>query len=403
MMAAMLGAVLLAAACSSSSSSASGTSSSAGSTSAGSTSAGSTSTGSTSTGSTTSTVVVPGVPTLQQLYKGSEAPPPPTSPPPAKGKSVWWISCAQSTPDCATRASAAQAAGKALGWDVHIADANLGLNNGYVTAMRTALAAHPSAIIQDAFSCQSDQEALQEAKQQGVLVMGPEALDCSDTGGPKLFSVDMVYNNTERTAQEYWQAFGKYSADYIIDESGGKAKVIANLGTGDPEFALLNEAFLSELRKCSGCTIVHNVHWTISDLVPNGPWINAFRTALIKYPDATAVYFPFDFMQSTLGGAQAIRTSGLKVTGFGGTGGSDSMDLIRQGLWTADTEAYSLPWMAWAAMDELNRAFNHQSAVPEGVGFVTVDSDHNLPPTAGSDYETKIDYVSAYKKAWAAG
>jgi ribose transport system substrate-binding protein len=351
-------------------------------------------------GTTTGTAAgsgVTGVPPMSALYHGSESPPPTAPSTPAKGKTVWWLSCGQSVPDCAQRSAAAVQAGKTLGWNVRVADTNVGANNGYETAIKTALAAHPSAIVQDAFSCSSDQAGLIEAKNEGIPVLGAEALDCS----PSLFTVPIKYNATVQSGPEYWKAFGKLSADYVINATQGKAKIIANLGKADPEFELLNSGFLTELKKCSGCSVSTRVDWVVSDLVPNGAWINSLRAATTKDPTANAVYFPFDFMATTLGGSQALRTSGIKATMFGGTGGSDTMDLIRNGLWTADTEAYDLNWMGWAAMDTLNRYFDKQPAVPEGVGFVVVDKSHNLPAKPGTSYATQqYDYVAAYKKAW---
>ena len=67
-------------------------------------------------------VVVPGVPTLAQLYAGSTTSPPTTSPAGAKGKSVWWISCSQAAPSCAQPAAQAAAAAKTMGIDFHVAD-----------------------------------------------------------------------------------------------------------------------------------------------------------------------------------------------------------------------------------------------------------------------------------------
>jgi ribose transport system substrate-binding protein len=79
------------------------------------------------------------------------------------------------------------------------------------------------------------------------------------------------------------------------------------------------------------------------------------------------------------------------------------MALIRQG--TAGLQAmpsYSAKWIAWATIDEINRIFNHQPLVPEGVGIRLVDATHNMPP-AGQDYDSPIDYAGAYKKAWGLG
>src|SRR3712207_218878 len=54
-----------------------------------------TASGSKETGSTGGDTarVAPGIPTLAELYAGTETPPPTEGPKPIKGKNVWWISC----------------------------------------------------------------------------------------------------------------------------------------------------------------------------------------------------------------------------------------------------------------------------------------------------------------------
>jgi ribose transport system substrate-binding protein len=209
----------------------------------------------------------------------------------------------------------------------------------------------------------------------------------------------MKYNPSMLTNQAFWTDFGKIAADYIINKSGGHAKIINNFHD-IPLGVLLNQGFTQELKKCSGCQIVGTVKFTSPDLVPNGAWIQEFRTALTKHPDATAAYFPWDFMMASLGGAQAIRVSGHHMTSFGGEGTSDSLDLVRQGQVTADPASRSVTWLGYAAIDEINRAFNHQPTVPEGLGFTTVDQAHNLPATAGQGYTPTYDFTAAYKQAW---
>jgi ribose transport system substrate-binding protein len=132
---------------------------------------------------------VAGVPTLEELYRGSYTEPPSTSPPGAKGKSVWWISCSQAVPSCVRPAEAAAEAAKALGIDFHVADGKFNVGGAFSAAVRTALAAKPDAILLYGVACEAVKGALQDAKAQGVLVMGVETPDCAI--GEKMFSVNM--------------------------------------------------------------------------------------------------------------------------------------------------------------------------------------------------------------------
>ncbi|MFF2846104.1 sugar ABC transporter substrate-binding protein [Streptomyces sp. NPDC058001] len=338
---------------------------------------------------------------LDALYKGMENEPPSVSAKPAKGKSVWWISCGLSIPDCSVPANAAKEAAGKLGIDFHIADGKLNVGGGNASAVRTALAAKPDAIIIHGISCPIVQQPLEEAKAKGVKVLGVEALDCADTGGPRLFTTDMKYSKAAQSGEDYFKAWGKISAQYIIAKSGGKAKIINNEGT-EPLQATINQGFLDEIKTCGGCTIVDTIKFSSADLTPNGPWIQGFRSSLVRNPTATATFLPFDVNIATAGGAQAVKESGHKLIAVGGTGQAPAINQVRSGAITAITGAHSPEWMGYAAIDQINRALNNEPTVAQGVGARVVDADHNMPPNADDYYQSPIDFRAAYDKAWKA-
>ena len=377
--------LVLAAACSSGSSSAGAN-------------AGATAGASNNSGSTQANLT--GVPTLQQMYDGLATNPPSSSPPPAKHKTVYWVSCGQADPTCALYAAEGQKAAQALGWTFKLADGAL-TDAGRLAATRTAVAAHPDAIVLSHFSCATVKPPLQTAKAEGILVLGLETMDCNESGdGPPLFTAPIEYNKDDLNGLTHWQSYGKTSADFIMRDSNGHAQIITGLGQADPQFDTMDQAFYNELKKCPGCQVVDKVNWTIEDLSPSGPWIPALRNALLQHPNATYLYIPFDFQWAGVGAAQAVAQSGLKIKTVGGIGDPAGMALISQGLLYASPTARPGAWMAWAAMDELNRAFNHQPAVPEGVGFTLVTKDHNLPSGSNARFEGNIDFRAAYLKAW---
>jgi ribose transport system substrate-binding protein len=359
--------------------------------------------GSTITGSgSTSAGSLAGLPTIEQLATGNATLPPTTGPAPAKDKNIWYISCGAASPSCLDKANEAKKAGALLGWNVTIADGALGDPAILDAAVRTGIAAKPDAIVQDGIGCSADAQSLKEAKDAGIPVLGLETLDCADTGGENLFTIPWIANATEANNTDYRSAFGKYAAQYLIAATGGKAKIIANLGVeSQPQEWLLTQAFNAEMAKCSGCEIVETVNFDEKELVSNGPWISAFQAALVKHPDATAIFMPWDFMATSLGGQQAIAEAGLQnVVTVGGIGDTDSATLIRDGKWTANGAVRDSHFVAWSAIDTLNRHFNGQPSVAEGVGFTIIDKDHNLPAPGGL-YATALDYQAAYQKAWA--
>jgi ribose transport system substrate-binding protein len=335
---------------------------------------------------------------LDALFEGTETAPPTTGPA-MTDKSVWWISCGMAIPDCSVPANAAKEAAEKMGIDFHIADGKLNVGGGNEAAVRTALAAKPDALIIHGISCPIIQAPLQEAVDDGVLVMGVESLDCAATGGPKLFTTEMNYGEGAETGEDYFKAWGEIGAEYLIAATDGKAKVLLNSGT-EPLQALLNQAFEDKLKECSGCEILQKTEFSSADLAPEGTWIQQFRASLAAHPDANSVFLPFDVNIATAGGAQAIAESGLDLIGAGGSGQAPALDLVRDEKFTAVTGAHSATWMGYGAMDNINRALMGEPTVSQGIGFRVVDVNHNLPATPESGYETPIDFKAAYEKLW---
>jgi ribose transport system substrate-binding protein len=354
-----------------------------------------------SSSGTTKEKVAANIPELNALFEGTEHAPP-TSGPAMTKKSVWWITCGMSIPDCSVTANAAKEAAAKMGIDFHIADGKLNVGGGNEAAVRTALAAKPDALILQGISCPVVQAPLREAVDAGIEVMGAESLDCSVTGGPKLFTAEMNYSKSAPTGVDHFKEWGKLAAEYLIAATQGKARVIDNGGT-EPLNVLVHDAFLARLKECGGCEVVQTLEFSSPDLVPDGPWIQKFRASLAQHPEANSVFLPYDTNIATSGGAQAIAESGLDLVGSGGgPGTAPALDLVRDGKFTAVTAAHSATWLGYAAMDNINRVLMGKDTVPQGVGFRVVDINHNLPSKPGSAYETPIDFKAAYEKLWAA-
>jgi ribose transport system substrate-binding protein len=330
-----------------------------------------------------------------------ETKPPTEGPAPAKGKKVWWISCGQQVPDCNEPASGAQAAAKELGLDFHIADGKLNVAGGNATALRTALAAKPDAVIIHGIACPVIRQALNEAKAQKVKVMGVEALDCSDppTNGAKLFTADMNYAPKAPTTLEYFRAWGKITAQYMIASLAGKGKIINSQGT-DPLMEAINDGWTEVIKTCKDCEGVDEFNFNSSDQIPNGPYVQRLKGAITKNPDADSVNMLFDANVVSAGGERAAHELNPELKLYGGSGQNEVTDLIRAGKVVAAPAAHSPEWMGWGAIDNINRVLQDQPTVPQGVGFRPVDKDHNMPASSGESYKSPVDFKAAYKELW---
>lgn len=334
---------------------------------------------------------------LAALFKGTQTSPPTTPAPAPKGKTVYILNCGAQVQSCNNFANAAVSAVKALGWNYRVVDAQLNASNGDEKAIETAVAAHPDAIIQSAFSCATDEPGLLQAKQAGIPVIGVETLDCSDTGGPQLFTVPLIYGADAKNATQWWTNFGAYAAKYIVAASGGTAKLEATFAQGDPQFDDMNKGFMSVFNACTGCKMVDQVTFTPA---AQQLWLPAFQSSLVKHPEATYVWLPFDSLAVSSGGANALKASGVNAKMVTDVGSSSSLALIKSGLISAEGYADDPNWTYWGAVDELVRYFDKQQPVSEGMGLVSVDATHNMPADPSANYTSSVDFKSVYMKDW---
>lgn len=60
---------------------------------------------------------------------------------------------------------------------------------------------------------------------------------------------------------------------------------------------------------------------------------------------------------------------------------------------------WDMAWQGWAAMDALNRYFQGQPQVYEGVGFRLLTANH-VTSASPDGYQSPIDFQAAYTKIW---
>lgn len=351
-------------------------------------------------------VYVSGIPTLNKLREGTEVLPPAKGPAPKKGANVWWVSCGESIEGCSGPAAAGKEAAAAIGFEYHIADGKLNVGGGWSEAIRSATAAGADAIIAFGISCDVAKEAIKQARDRGIVVMGVESDDCGyegDSSNPAVKEFTDQYYSEDMTGAitgGFWEAYGRIAADYAIDASGGKAKIIINSGV-EPQTKAIDDGFRAEFAKCKTCEIVDTVKYASPDLGPNGAWIQSFRSAIVKNTGTfNGVYFPFDGFATAWGGVKALEDSGFeKVITFGGQGFPDSEDMVRNGRLSAITSARPAGWVGYGAIDQINRALNGEERTPQGFGFTVIDKDHNLPGK-GETWNGTVDWKATYLKSW---
>lgn len=333
--------------------------------------------------------------TLDELYAGTEGAPPETGPAAVEGAKVWWISCGESIPACSGPAAAAADAAEVLSWDFQIADGALNVGGGNATAIRTALAANPDALILHGISCEVVRQPLLEAQAQGVPVLALEGLDCADE---QLFTAQMKYGEQFETVEEFFASWGFWDGSYIA-AAYPEAKIIEERGS-EALFVEVGKGFDAVMQNCDHCEVVDSISFTTPDQVPNGPLSQRLRASLAANPDANVVMMPVDSGIQTGGGAQDVSSSGIEdLTIVGGTGGNPQMwEYLRSGVATMIT-AHDIDWFSWGAMDNVNRVLAGDDTVAQGLGIRAITLEANLPEE-GEQYHSPVDWRTAYESVW---
>lgn len=346
------------------------------------------------------------VPTMEQLYKGLGDAPPTSGPTPPKDKTVWWVSCGEKIPACSTWTSSGREAAELLGWTFKVADGNRNTNGGYQTAMRQAIAAKPDAIIDSAIDCSLIEQPLKEAKAAGIPVITALGNDCDSptfgNGGPALFAGPTKFSTRAPTPGDLLMSTGTAGAAYIINKTGGHAKIITPVLQA-PLGAAINDGFKSELKKCSDCSIVGSFTYQPTATTAGGPFGDALQAALVKNPDANVVYMPVDSMLQSGGGAKIVKDTGRDILVVGGQGTDPAVTaLAKSGDIAAMTSVTSPRWTSYAAMDTVVRVLAGVPTVNEGLGVIVVDAEHGIAAD-GTVTTSAYDIKASYSKLWGVG
>lgn len=393
---AVLGLALLATACGSSSSKSTTATTSAG-------TAAPTAT-TTPSAATTVTTTPAATTTADSLFTYTGESPPTTGPKAATGKTVWLVSCGQAASGCANSTAAIKAAAEAIGWKANVCDGAFDTNNGYGNCITQGLAAHASAILLvSGIDCDLVAPALREAKAQHVPVVASESFDCNDPGntstGPPLYTASLLFSKQYPDFGKWLYARAEEEAKYIISKTDGKAKIIDENFVGQLLGTYQQDGFVAGLKSCSGCQIVDSVHVN-NAILGAGQDKQLMAAAAVQHPDANVITYAFSSMLQTSQLQSVVTTMGHSVLVVGGEGQPANLDSIRSGSAVPTAEiAYNGTQLGWALIDETNRVFAGQPAVPEGIGWAIVDKTHNTG-AKGQFYATPFDFEAIYRASW---
>ncbi len=315
---------------------------------------------------------------------------PTSAPKPQPGKRIAYL--ANDAQNDATQewANAVKEAGEKIGWETTIIDGH-GSPVGWQQGFNQAIALKVDGIVTDADAA-SLKPQIEEAKKQGIAVVGIHA-----AGFPGPQPELGLFVNIQQDPRD----IGRAQANWIIQHSNGKARVVV---TSHCEFAIAcakAHATEARIKECPGCEMLEFSNTPISEVAQRQPalvtaWVQKYGTPL--YITSVADYTA-DFQ------IPALRAGGVDpkdVIIVSADGNKSAYERIRSGgqyqLVTA-SEPYKM--QGYQAIDELNRALQGQA--PSGF----VQSPYLVTPdnvnAEGGDKNTFIpsnNYEQRYLELW---
>ncbi|HEX5929609.1 MAG TPA: substrate-binding domain-containing protein [Solirubrobacterales bacterium] len=334
---------------------------------------------------------------LAALYEGTYEEPSGGPVEPPQGKNVWVISTGQTIEAAVNASTAMEEAGRALGWDVTVFDGRFD-SNRQIAGVEQALADGADGLILIYIDCPPIKSALQQARADGVAVVGIQSLECE----PPLEDHVIRYARHRDFVTYLSHGFGGTQAKWVIAKTKGQAKTIVTAQTDLYSTRVTYDPGVTEaFARCETCEIVDTVEFVGSEFGP--PLQQKIEQSLNQHPEANSFIAAYDAVMTGGGGAAALRASGRldELEVMGGEGSKPGIEQIYDRSGMQACTGTPTGWEGYAAIMSMARVFAGQD--PErgdsGIGEQVCDIDHNLPPR-GEGYQAPIDYVAAYRELW---
>jgi ribose transport system substrate-binding protein len=274
---------------------------------------------------------------------------PTSAPKPAAGVKIVYLSGDENNDICRLYGVFMGEAASHIGWVVTVIDGK-GTPTGWIDGLTQAVALKPNGIAMCADAA-SLQGPIQEGLKQGITFIG---LHAAATPGPHP-EIHLFFNISEAP-----EAIGPLEADVAIADSDGKARVVVITHN---EYAIAkskSDATAEEVKKCGGCKLLETANFPASAASDRMPglmtgWVQRYGLPLF----VTSVGDnDFDFAVPALR-AGSVATDDVKL--IGADGNRSAYARIRAGnQYQIVTVAEPFELQAYEAIDQFNRAFNHQ-------------------------------------------
>jgi ribose transport system substrate-binding protein len=312
-----------------------------------------------------------------------------------KGRTVYYIPITQQSPQFAVTQAALQSAFGKLGVTLQVCNGNA-TPTGISACLSQATKAKAGAIITDAIPYVIAANAFDAAVAAGIPVLNTN--QTADSAHPAAGKLGYIY----APGSDQMVAV----ADWIINDSQGKADVVINQSTDGPSPVAFVAAAKDEFAKqCPGCHVTINAISSANfSLIPSST-----SSALLKNPNAKYVVSEFDqYLQPTLGGVQQAGKIAA-VKGVSGAAQLAGLQMLKNKNFLYASVGQASAYQGWVDADAVLRMMTGttgdklpQYTIP--VRLFTRDTIGSVPLTqaaeASGEWFGPSDYPDSFVKLW---
>lgn len=312
-----------------------------------------------------------------------------------RGKTVYYIPITQQAPQFGVTQAALTAAFGKVGVQLQVCNGNA-TPTAISACLSQATKAKAGAIITDAIPYVLAANAFAAAEQAGIPVLNTN--QTADSAHPAAAKLGYIY----AAGSEQMVAV----ADWIINDSAGRANVVINQSTDGPSPVAFVAAAKDEFAKeCPGCTVtINEISSANFALIPSST-----SSALLKNPNAKYVVSEFDqYLQPTLGGVQQAGKIAA-VKGVSGAAQLSGLKMMAGKNFLYASVGQASAYQGWTDADAVLRMMTGTAGdkLPEytiPIRLFTRDNVGSVPLTADAEASGEwfgpTDYTGSFLKLW---
>jgi ABC-type sugar transport system substrate-binding protein len=306
------------------------------------------------------------------------------SPPPIKNATVAVMPCPLAYTVCQYLFESAKSAAEAIGWKAFPID-NKGDPAVAQKGVDAAINRKVNCVLTLASPSRDIKDQITRGKEQGVAFVTGFSDNPRDYGGDVGYGLD-------------YAAAGQLLGAFIVANGGGGV-VIFN-APQLPQLTVRLNGVQEYIDKYGGgkAKVVHKEDYSLAQGAQGQ--ITKMQALLTRLPKGTFnwVVGPFDEVLTPLleTAKQRDRT---EIQGASFDGEPIAYEQIRKGGPQTATISWGLEWVAWAGIDECNRALNKAEVGVNKDFPIQLTDSSNVPPP-GKKYDIGFDFKSRYLKMW---